>query len=397
MAATTDPREIARFDGNASVDVNIEPDDPQKYTTNLSDLQKKSKNLSRMNEKGFVNENTGSAMVIREDGQINLSSSKYSQVKLNPNGTVMHQAINETIMANRIELVTDEVVINHHKLNPALWELTDYKEMKLPTTKKGREAIIGNLNMQCSVLVRAWDHQLKRYMLIRRPAWVPLFSKTLNVPEINPGSHVEDPLFVDDSILAKSEAGYQVNAFISDKNSLIGKEGVNRSGSAVGTTAVASGTGNTSAGSGTARNGHVEKAVQWAIGIANDQSHGYSQADRTGPDFDCSSFVYYALQAGGFGIIDHRGYAGNCETIWEDLAELGGWQKLSYGEAEGSLQRGDILNNPDKHAAICIGGGQTVEASGISHGSSETGDQGDEIGFRDATGRDFTEVYRYIG
>ena len=37
----------------------------------------------------------------------------------------------------------------------------------------------------------------------------------------------------------------------------------------------------------------VEKAVQIAVGIANDNSHGYSQTSRRGPDYDCASLVYY--------------------------------------------------------------------------------------------------------
>ena len=38
----------------------------------------------------------------------------------------------------------------------------------------------------------------------------------------------------------------------------------------------------------------IDKAVTWAVGIANDNSHGYDQADRWGPDYDCSSLVIQA-------------------------------------------------------------------------------------------------------
>ena len=33
----------------------------------------------------------------------------------------------------------------------------------------------------------------------------------------------------------------------------------------------------------------TEKAVTWAIEIANDPAHGYDQDNRWGPDYDCSS------------------------------------------------------------------------------------------------------------
>ena len=44
----------------------------------------------------------------------------------------------------------------------------------------------------------------------------------------------------------------------------------------------------------------IEKAIAWAINIANDDSHGYTQRlnRRTGPDYDCSSFVSSAFKIG---------------------------------------------------------------------------------------------------
>ena len=60
---------------------------------------------------------------------------------------------------------------------------------------------------------------------------------------------------------------------------------------------------------------NVEDAVQWAIDIANDQTHGYSQGaenatdwrpytgSREGTDYDCSSLVYHAFNHAGFNII----------------------------------------------------------------------------------------------
>ena len=39
----------------------------------------------------------------------------------------------------------------------------------------------------------------------------------------------------------------------------------------------------------------TEKAVTWAIKIANDPAHGYDQDNRWGPDYDCSSLVISCL------------------------------------------------------------------------------------------------------
>ena len=43
----------------------------------------------------------------------------------------------------------------------------------------------------------------------------------------------------------------------------------------------------------------TEKAVTWAIRIANDPAHGYDQDNRWGPDYDCSSLVISAWQQAG--------------------------------------------------------------------------------------------------
>ena len=43
----------------------------------------------------------------------------------------------------------------------------------------------------------------------------------------------------------------------------------------------------------------VERAISWAVAIANDNSHGYSQQSRWGPDYDCSSLVIAAFKYAG--------------------------------------------------------------------------------------------------
>ena len=162
----------------------------------------------------------------------------------------------------------------------------------------------------------------------------------------------------------------------------------------------------------------IELAVQWAIDIANDQSHGYSQGadyppyqgSRDGPDYDCSSLIYYALDRAGFNVIDNwkknplslsryngNQLVGDADTLWQDLGE--GWHKFSWNEVKDNLKRGDILANPH-HVAFYIGDGMTVEARGVNNprgGSYVTGDQGGEIDFYPAFNRYWTEVYRFGG
>lgn len=210
-----------------SIKVSIEPEEPKELTPTLNDMKSKSKNLSRMSEQGIVNEQTGAAVVVRTDGQINLAASKYSSYKLSPKGKVTEQSMESEKITNRMRLLTDEIIINEHKMNPQLWELTDFRESPLLSNK---HALIGGFTLDGHVLVKAWEPQLKRYMLIRRPWRGPMFGPILNVPEINTAIRVDDPLKINDDILALSDKGYQVSTAIKDSKSLVGKAGQDRSG-----------------------------------------------------------------------------------------------------------------------------------------------------------------------
>lgn len=117
--------------------------------------------------------------------------------------------------------------------------------------------------------------------------------------------------------------------------------------------------------------------LQWAIDIANDDSHGYSQCARTGPDYDCSSLVYYSLLNSGY-TEDQLGgsYPFTTYTMDGILTNIG-FERHSYNEAD--LQAGDILWR-SSHTGIYAGNGQVVQASSSRQGSGLCGDPGDQDG-----------------
>lgn len=46
----------------------------------------------------------------------------------------------------------------------------------------------------------------------------------------------------------------------------------------------------------------IEKAVKWMENLAKDNTHGYDQTHRNGPDYDCSSSIGTALNKAGFNV-----------------------------------------------------------------------------------------------
>lgn len=99
----------------------------------------------------------------------------------------------------------------------------------------------------------------------------------------------------------------------------------------------------------------IEAMLEWAVGIAEDNSHGYSQAYRLGPCYDCTSFVSTALMEGGFEI-EH------CLSTGGMLEELPAFGFVVYRRGEIEAQKGDILILLGTHAEICMGDGGCVAA-----------------------------------
>jgi hypothetical protein len=124
----------------------------------------------------------------------------------------------------------------------------------------------------------------------------------------------------------------------------------------------------------------VETAVNWAIALANDNKHGYDQANRWGPDYDCSSSIITAYEMAGVPVkAKGATYTGNMYPIFKACGFKDITSEITLSTGRG-LIRGDVLLNVVHHTAMYIGGGKIFQASINELGHARGGQPGDQTG-----------------
>lgn len=124
----------------------------------------------------------------------------------------------------------------------------------------------------------------------------------------------------------------------------------------------------------------TEKAIAQMEEWASDNSHGYDQANRWGPDYDCSSAVISAWELAGVPVKTNGAtYTGNMRGVFLRCGFEDVTQSVNLSNGEG-LQRGDVLLNIQHHTAMYCGDGMEVEASINENGGITGGQPGDQTG-----------------
>ena len=112
------------------------------------------------------------------------------------------------------------------------------------------------------------------------------------------------------------------------------------------------------------------------LDTADDNTHGYDQKHRNGPDYDCSSLVGTALNVAGFNVSPFS-WTGNLE---KQLIACG------FVKCSKPWRAGDIHLKTGKHVCMSINANDIAQASINEKGKTAggiTGDQtGKEIGIR---------------
>lgn len=115
---------------------------------------------------------------------------------------------------------------------------------------------------------------------------------------------------------------------------------------------------------------NIMKAVEFMIETANNNTHGYDQKNRNGPDYDCSSLVATALHNAGFNV-SPKSWTGNIE------AQV---RKCGFVSCSAPWKAGDIHLKTGKHITMSINSKQIVHATSNEKGKATNGKTGDQTG-----------------
>ena len=156
------------------------------FKTNIKDIQDRANYAPRGSNQILCSEN--GSVALKDDGTISLAAGTISHLELDPGGNLTVENVDTSVKTNFFSVEADDIVVNNHKLNQKIYELADFK--KVYNIYDGTTHIAGNLAMLGTVLVKAWEPNLQRYVLVRRQINMPVFSPDIAGANVNPGLNI---------------------------------------------------------------------------------------------------------------------------------------------------------------------------------------------------------------
>ena len=136
------------------------------------------------NDKGTIGKD-GATTIIKSDNTVNTAAGLYAQRNTNgSNGNITDYSLQHNIKTVRANVSCSDLIVNNHKMNSYLYEITNMKKLK--------NTAIGNFTVMGTVLVKTFDPNLEKWVLVRRQVRVPMFSNLLDPYNIDERLDIPD-------------------------------------------------------------------------------------------------------------------------------------------------------------------------------------------------------------
>lgn len=135
--------------------------------------------------------------------------------------------------------------------------------------------------------------------------------------------------------------------------------------------------------------GSKQAMIDFVVDWCNDDSHGYSQAHRNGPDCDCSSLMYMAARHAGYDVGSSNGWTGSMRT---DFTRAG-FTSVSFDGNLYDCEPGCIALNEQHHTEMFVDWGVLGGAHIDEHGGVQGCCQGDQRGNEVSVGPAYIPSY----
>lgn len=167
----------------------------------FNEIVAKSGSADRQIDEYTINSTSGSSITAKGDGSTAVVSGIYAQYKADKNsGVATEISLQSNTVTVQKDIIANDLVLNRHKLNSQLYEFTNFKN--------NRGTVMGNMMMDATILVKAWEPTLQQYVLIRRPARFPVFGNLL------------DAYVVDDRLDIYVDMSEEINEYQANINQL---------------------------------------------------------------------------------------------------------------------------------------------------------------------------------
>ncbi len=157
----------------------------------FNEIKNKTGKVDYDGDYGIVNPNSHASILARDDGNVVIASDSYTQFKLDKNASsVIQNSLSSISNSVTKEINSNDITINKHKFNNQLIDLTDFRNVN--------GNILGSIMINGTILVKTWEPNLEKWVLIRRPISTAMFSNRLNIP--NTPEQLEVDLKIEDDV-----------------------------------------------------------------------------------------------------------------------------------------------------------------------------------------------------